>query len=70
MNGKPYQEGSNYLYRSVRDRCEITEDSAHVFAVTQPVDGVTYRAVFSRAGKSMSGAVLKCTYCEPVEQKT
>ncbi len=63
----PYQEGQMYLLSSVvRQGKQELASIGHVVIITEPLNGVAYRATFSQAGESMNGSVVRCEQCQPV----
>lgn len=67
MNGTPYHEGQLYLLSSVASVGKSDSASTgHVIVTTEPIGGIVYRAVFSQAGESPSGRVVRCTVCYKV----
>ena len=67
MTRLPYQEGQKYLLSSVvKDGKADYASMGHVIINTEPVNGLSYRAVFSQCGESMNGRVVVCTACYPV----
>ena len=56
-----------YLLNSiVKDGTADYASMGHVIVNTNPINGVSYRAVFSQSGESMNGKVVVCTACYPV----